>query len=179
MAVKLGFKKIVVAPYFLFGGRLIDRIYAYVDKIAKEQPEIEFLKADYLRDQSHVIDTFALRINEAINSEEKTGGLMACFKERLARGEINIHHHHAEFQADPEDDETGSHEHHEHAHDHNHGHSHGHHHAPYKHIGHPHGPRTMIDENVCCCFMGQFPQHIIDEEKSNKSKLSGTPACKQ
>ena len=26
MALKLGFKKIVVAPYFLFGGRLIDRI---------------------------------------------------------------------------------------------------------------------------------------------------------
>lgn len=219
MAAKLGFKKIVVAPYFLFGGRLIDRIYAYVDKVAGEQPDIEFFKADYLRDQSHVINTFALRIHETINSEEKGGGLMACFKERLARGEIDVHHHHAEFQAepeqaDPEDDEAHGHGHHHgqsheqgqphghgqshehsdhdhfhgqthahsdhhHTHSHSHGHGHGHHHAPYKHIGHPHGPRTMINENVCCCFMGQFPQQIIDEEKANKPELTGTPTCKK
>jgi len=230
MAAKLGFKKIVVAPYFLFGGRLIDRIYAYVDKVAGEQPDIEYFKADYLRDQSHVIDTFALRINETISSEEKGGGLMACFKERLARGEIDVHHHHAEFQgevADPQDDEAHGHEHshdhghsheqgqshgegtahehshhdhshgqthahsdhnhshdHDHSHDHGHSHGHGHHHAPYRHIAHPHGPRTMIDENVCCCFMGQFPQEVVDEERALRADKSeepgtGTPSCKK
>lgn len=205
MAAKLGFKKIVVAPYFLFGGRLIDRIYAYVDKVASEQPDIEFFKADYLRDQSHVIDTFVLRIDETINSVEQGGGLMACFKERLARGEVDVHHHHAEFKgeslqaeplqaepADPQDDEAHTHEHHGHGHTHSHDHSHdhghshdrghGHHHAPYRHIAHPHGPRTMIDENVCCCFMGQFPQHVIDEERAalaTKDELPGTPACKK
>jgi len=226
MAAKLGFKKIVVAPYFLFGGRLIDRIYAYVDKVAGEQPDIEYFKADYLRDQSHVIDTFALRINETIRSEEKGGGLMACFKERLARGEIDVHHHHAEFQAeptDPQDDEAHGHSHeqgkshghgtvhehsdhdhsngqvHEHSdhdhtqghshgpshsHDHDHGHGHGHHHAPYRHIAHPHGPRTMIDENVCCCFMGQFPQEVVDEERALRADKgekpgTGTPSCKK
>ncbi len=199
MAVKLGFKKIVVAPYFLFGGRLIDRIYGYIDKVASENPDITFLKADYLRDQAHVINTFIERINETISgnvSGNNNKSLMEDFKERLARGEVDIHHHHAEFQpevTDPLDDEANTHTHshsHKHSHDHSHDahdhkdnhehkHSHGHSHAPYKHIAHPHGPRTMINENICCCFMGQFPQHIIDEEKAIKKELPGTPSCKR
>ena len=62
---------------------------------------------------------------------------------------------------DPDDDEALSGHDHDHGHDHNHGHSHG----IYKHIGHPNGPRTMIDEGVCCCFMGQFPDYVIEEER--------------
>lgn len=192
MALKLGFKKIVVAPYFLFGGKLIDRIYAYVDKVAEANPDISFLKADYLRDQKHVLNTFIERINETISGPEKTLSLMESFKARLAAGEIDVHHHHAEFQpegsADKKETETESTHSHSHEHGHSHAdkhthddqsHSHGHHHAPYKHIGHPHGPRTMINENVCCCFMGQFPQSIIDEEKSRKEENPGIPSCKK
>ena len=187
MAVKLGFKKIVVAPYFLFGGKLIDRIYAYTDKVAAENPDIHFMKAHYLRDQAHVINTFTQRIEETISGPEPTMSLMQSFKTRLANGEVDVHHHHAEFQP-----ESHSHEHehtqdHGHTHDHSHGHSHshshggdhGHHHAPYKHIAHPLGPRTMINDNVCCCFMGQFPQNIIDEEKAIKPEQPGTPVCKK
>jgi sirohydrochlorin cobaltochelatase len=232
MAVKLGFKTIVVAPYFLFGGRLIDRIHGYIDKVAGENPDITFIKANYLRDQTHVINTFVQRINETISGDVSgTNGtsLMQDFKDRLARGEVDVHHHHAEFQPsdekfqpsaeelqqsnehseieinDPFDDEAGAaqphlHTHdnsHSHSHSHSHGHEnepspekndnkkssrrrgHGHSHAPYKHIAHPNGPRTMINENVCCCFMGQFPQHIIDEEKAIKKELPGIPSCKR
>lgn len=179
MAVKLGFEKIVVAPYFLFGGRLIDRIYAYVDKVAAENPDIKFMKTDYLRDQAHVINTFVERIEETIVQPDRSTGLMQDFKNRLARGEVDVHHHHAEFQ--PHNHEHHHHHTHDHDHDHDHGHSHGHthHHAPYKHIGHPHGPRTMINENVCCCFMGQFPQEIIDEEKARKPEADIIPSCKR
>lgn len=170
MAVKLGFKRIVVAPYFLFGGKLIDRIHAYTDKVASENPDIEFLKAGYLKDQPHVINTFIQRIEETIAGPKATPSLMQSFKERLALGKVDVHHHHAEFQPEPPT----------HSHGHSHSHSHGgHHHAPYKHIGHPHGPRTMINENYCCCFMGQFPQHIIDEEKSTKTEISQIPSCKK
>ncbi|MEM9854469.1 MAG: sirohydrochlorin chelatase [Pseudomonadota bacterium] len=175
MALKLGYKKIVVAPYFLFSGRLIDRIYAYVDRVAATAPEVSFLKAHYLADQAHVIDTFMERITEAetgIMADDRD--LMVAFKERLARGEVDIHHHHAEYR-DPLDDEAQDHDHehghdhhHNHAHDHAHGHGHHHHghsHGVYRHIAHPNGPRTMIDEGVCCCFMSQFPQEVIDEER--------------
>lgn len=178
MALKLGFKKIVVAPYFLFTGKLINRIYGYVDRVAETAPDVQFMKAMYLRDQDHVIDTFIERIEEArLGSLSDSVDLMASFKDRLAKGEVDVHHHHAEFR-DPDDDEGpqahdhdhdhshGHHHHHHHGHDHSHGHSHG----VYQHIAHPHGPRTMIDEGVCCCFMSQFPQEVIEEERAIRAK---------
>lgn len=195
MALKLGFKKIVIAPYFLFGGRLIDRIYAYVDKVALENPDVEFIKADYLRDQSHVLNTFITRIAEISQPKaENEVGLMEDFQRRLAAGEVDVHHHHAEFQPDETSEEGHKHSHghdhdhtHEHSHDHSHSHDashdssndHGHHHTPYKHIAHPYGPRTMINDNVCCCFMRQFPQSVIDEEKAIKAEADRTPMCKK
>ena len=99
---------------------------------------------------------------------------MGSFKTRLARGEVDVHHHHAEYKpvVDPEDDEglTGhspaNADGHNHSHNHGHGHGHGHSHGVYKHIGHPNGPRTMIDQGVCCCFMGQFPDHIVEEQRA-------------
>ena len=173
MALKLGYKRIVVAPYFLFSGKLMDRIYNYVDRVAQTAPEVTFLKAHYLADQDHVINTFVERISEAeAGSLETNHDLMGSFKTRLARGEVDVHHHHAEYKpvVDPEDDEglTG----HSpanadgHNHSHNHSHGHGHGHGVYKHIGHPNGPRTMIDQGVCCCFMGQFPDHIVEEQRA-------------
>ena len=178
MAAKLGFKKIVVAPYFLFSGRLIGRIYAYAKRVAASHPDIRFMVADYLRDDPHVINAFIARIEETISTGREDKGLMADFRERLSRGEVHVHHHHAEFR--PGDAHHG-HD-HSHAHDH-HAHSHGHQHAPYRHIAHPYGPRTMIDENVCCCFMSQFPKEVIEEERAKRAKLGiqsaeQTPQCK-
>ncbi|WP_343562087.1 sirohydrochlorin chelatase [Kiloniella sp. b19] len=183
MSIKLGFKKVVVAPYFLFTGRLIDRINGYVDRVAQTAPEVQFYKAGYLKDQAHVIDTFVERIEEAKSGKlQDSADLMGSFKERLERGEVEIHHHHAEFK-DPLDEEAGGghshdhdhdhdhgHHHHDHGHDHgHHHHHHGHSHGVYKHIAHPNGPRTMIDEGVCCCFMSQFPQNVIDEEREMRA----------
>ncbi|MEM7732129.1 MAG: sirohydrochlorin chelatase [Pseudomonadota bacterium] len=191
MALKLGYKKIVVAPYFLFSGRLIDRIYKYVDRVAESAPDVTFLKTHYLADQDHVLDTFYARIEEAqAGSISDEADLMASFKDRLAKGEVDVHHHHAEFR-DPLDDEAGgghdhdhdhdhdqdhdhSHDHsHEHGHHHHHHHHHGHNHGVYKHIAHPNGPRTMIDQGVCCCFMSQFPQEVIDEERELRGETPG------
>ncbi|MDC0999296.1 sirohydrochlorin chelatase [Alphaproteobacteria bacterium] len=179
MAIKLGYKEIVVAPYFLFSGKLIDRIYNYVDRVSEKAPNITFIKAHYLADQDHVINTFVERISEAKAGQmQDNHDLMGAFKARLARGEIDVHHHHAEFQplVDPEDDETiistptvqgqDTDNGHSHSHGHGHSHSHGHSHGVYKHIGHPNGPRTMIDQGVCCCFMSQFPDYIIEEQRA-------------
>ena len=190
MALKLGFKTIVVAPYFLFSGKLIGRINAYIKKVAADHPDVRFHVADYLRDQSHVINTFVERIEETVSQPAVNNGLMEKFQTRLASGEVTVHHHHAEFQPEVETDlEARS---HDHTHDHNHSHQkdvghshsgHGHTHAPYRHIAHPYGPRTMIDENVCCCFMSQFPQSVVDEERalrlaSGKPIVDQIPQCK-
>ncbi|MGO3739441.1 MAG: sirohydrochlorin chelatase [Marinomonas foliarum] len=198
--MKLGFKRIVVAPYFLFTGRLIKRIQGYVDKVAQENPSIDFIQTPYLNDHPRVIDAFQNRVEEIMQGELQTGEetLMNSFKRRLAAGEVDVHHHHAEF-VDPQDDTQGlsesdakhftsviqsadhghssvlnpnghshGHDHshgHPHGHSHSHDHSHGHSHGVYKHIGHPMGPRTMIGEGICCCFMGQFTDEILEEEK--------------
>jgi sirohydrochlorin cobaltochelatase len=176
--LKLGYKRIVVAPYFLFTGRLIKRIYGYVDKVASENPGVEFVKTPYLRDHEKVIDAFEFRVREIMEKQtENDEDLMAIFKRRLAAGEIDVHHHHAEYQAPAEHthshDEQHTHEDnlsHSHSHDHSHSHAaeespeHSHSHGVYKHISHPLGPRTMIGEGICNCFMRQFPQELLDEE---------------
>ena len=170
MALNLGYKEIVVAPYFLFSGKLIDRIYNYVDRVALTAPGVNFFKAHYLADQDHVINTFIERIEEAkIGQLNEDFDLMKSFKMRLQRGEVDVHHHHAEYKPEAAShDNQGTIE-----HDHGHGHDHGHSHGVYKHIGHPNGPRTMIDQGVCGCFMSQIPQHIVDEQRDILAKLSG------
>lgn len=172
--LKLGYKRVVVAPYFLFTGRLIKRIYGYVDHIAEQYPDVEFIKAQYLNDHEKVIDAFEVRVREIMQDNQKGDEtLMESFQRRLAAGEVDVHHHHAEY--DPNEAHSHGHTHageeghdhsheHEHSHSHDHSHGHGHSHGIYRHIGHPLGPRTMIGENICCCFMGQFPQEILDEE---------------
>lgn len=179
--VKLGFKKIIVAPYFLFTGRLIKRIYGYVDHVAKQFPEVEFIKTPYLKDHEKVIDAFEVRVREIMGDQAMPENLMGAFKRRLAAGEVDVHHHHAEF--DPNNPEAGKHEElhthghdhsqsHTHSHSHEHTHSHGHSHGVYKHISHPLGPRTMIGDGICNCFMRQFPQEILEEEKERIAKQS-------
>lgn len=63
-AAKLGYKRIVVFPYFLFSGILIDRIYGFTDQVAAQHPDIAFVKAGYLGDHAQVLATFAERIIE-------------------------------------------------------------------------------------------------------------------
>lgn len=63
-AVTLGFKRIVVFPYFLFTGVLVKRIAAACDRVAADHPEIEFLKAPHLGDHSLVLDCLVDRVDE-------------------------------------------------------------------------------------------------------------------
>ena len=63
-AARLGFRRIVVFPYFLFTGVLVKRIYAQTDDAAVRFPAIEFIKAPYLRDHPLVLDAFAERVEE-------------------------------------------------------------------------------------------------------------------
>jgi sirohydrochlorin cobaltochelatase len=170
-AAKLGYRRIVVFPYFLFTGVLVKRIYRYTDLVAARHPEIEFVKAPYLRDHPLVLESFAERVEEILTG----GNLMNCklckYRERILGFEADVgapqesHHHHVEgigtggegtvFGAEAnhahDHDHGHTHDHgHGHTHDHGHDHSHGHHHhhhhhdhRPYPHADHPHGPRSL------------------------------------
>ncbi|CUH66234.1 Sirohydrochlorin cobaltochelatase [Thalassovita gelatinovora] len=66
-AAKLGYKRIIVFPYFLFTGILIDRIYGFTDQVAARHPDIQFVKAGYLNDHPKVLETFAERVKEQLS----------------------------------------------------------------------------------------------------------------
>ena len=61
---RLGYRRVIVFPYFLFTGILIDRIYGFTDQVAAAHPDIAFVKAGYLNDHDQVLATFAERIIE-------------------------------------------------------------------------------------------------------------------
>ncbi|MGR3484858.1 MAG: sirohydrochlorin chelatase [Paracoccaceae bacterium] len=72
-AAKLGYCRVVVFPYFLFSGILIDRIRGFTDRVAAANPGIEFVHAPYLGDHPQVLATFAERV-----MEQEGGALPNC-----------------------------------------------------------------------------------------------------
>jgi len=68
-SIKMGFKRVIVFPYFLFTGVLVKRIFSTVDDIRKKCPEIEFLKASYLSYDPLIVDVFIERVREMTGSE--------------------------------------------------------------------------------------------------------------
>ncbi|MDX1424007.1 MAG: sirohydrochlorin chelatase [Kiloniellales bacterium] len=146
-AAKLGYRRIVVFPYFLFTGILVKRIYDETDRVAARHPEIEFVKAPYLKDHPLVLDSFAERVEEILTG----GNLMNCklckYRERILGFEADVgapqesHHHHVEgIGTGGEGKVFGVDDHgHDHGHDHSHGHDHAHEHAHGHGHGHEHG----------------------------------------
>jgi len=68
-ASQLGYRRILVLPYFLFDGILVKRIYAAVDDLRARQPEIEVLAAPYLGIHPHVADVFLERAQQGIDGQ--------------------------------------------------------------------------------------------------------------
>ena len=141
----LGFRRVVVFPYFLFRGILIDRIYRAVDEAASKFPDLSFLKAGYLDCQDDVVETFLTR-GEQIETGD--GAMMNCglckYRNALVAFEAEqgaaqeSHHHHVEGIGSGEgDDSAASHAHH---------HAHAHFHAPYPHADHPLGSKTLEEK---------------------------------
>jgi sirohydrochlorin cobaltochelatase len=100
-AAVLGFRRIIVFPYFLFTGVLVKRIYAQTDTIAALFPEIEFVKALYLRDHEGVIGAFADRVAELVGDGEPAMNCQLCkYRTQIIGYEHDAgapqtgHHHH-------------------------------------------------------------------------------------
>lgn len=146
-AVKLGYKRIVVFPYFLFTGILVNRIYDYTDKVAAKNPNIEFIKAPYLNDHPLVLDCFADRVLEILEGTNNMNCGLCKYREQALGFENEVglkqesHHHHVEGIGTGATDDS-----HSHSHSHDQEHAHDHHHHPYPHADHPLGPITMQEE---------------------------------
>ena len=68
-SARLGFRRIIVFPYFLLTGVLVKQIYAQADAAARLFPGIEFVKALYLRDHTEVLGAFHDRVREVCDSD--------------------------------------------------------------------------------------------------------------
>lgn len=101
-AAKLGYKRIVVFPYFLFTGVLVKRIYSYTDEVAARYPEIQFVKASYLNDHQLVLDAFQDRVREILEGAAVMNCQMCKYREQVLGFEADVgqpqesHHHHVE-----------------------------------------------------------------------------------
>lgn len=171
-AVRLGFRRILVFPYFLFSGVLVSRIRQHTELVAADHPDVQFLPVPYLGDHPQVLDTFAERVAEVVRGDTQMNCSLCKYRAQVLGFETEVgapqhsHHHHVEGLTECctlcERECTGAcqpdgvplplgHDHsHSHSHSHSHdqgrshdsGHSHGHH-PPYPQADHPLGPRSL------------------------------------
>jgi sirohydrochlorin cobaltochelatase len=125
-ASRLGFRRILVFPYFLFTGILVERIYRQTDEVASRHPGIDFLKAGYFDDHPLVLDAFVERIEGIREADVNMNCLLCKYREQIIGYEGAVgapqegHHHHVEGICHD----------HGHGHEHDHGHAQHHDHAP-------------------------------------------------
>jgi sirohydrochlorin cobaltochelatase len=131
-AVRLGYRRIIVFPYFLFTGILVERIYAHADACQARHPEIEVVKAPYLKDHPLVIDTFMTRLDEMLNGANVMNCQLCKYREQVIgfeqdQGAPQVGHHFHVRGIGTDGDHSHSRDHaHEHAHAHAHSHAHSH-----------------------------------------------------
>jgi sirohydrochlorin cobaltochelatase len=99
---KLGYRRVVVFPYFLFTGILIDRIYGFTREVAARHPGIQFVEAGYLNDHPLVIETFADRVREILEGSNLMNCSLCKYRAQVLGFEHEVglpqesHHHHVE-----------------------------------------------------------------------------------
>lgn len=137
-AARMGFRRIVIFPWFLFTGVLVKRIYAAVDEVAHAHPDIEFVKAKYFSDHPLILQTFLDRAQEVDSGDNAMNCQLCKYRDSMPGFEAEVglpqesHHHHVEGIG------TGA-----HAHTHDHDHSHR---PTYPHADHPLGPASLKTE---------------------------------
>ncbi|MCM0677539.1 uroporphyrinogen-III C-methyltransferase, partial [Micromonospora phytophila] len=134
---RLGARRIVVAPYFLFAGVLPDRIVARTAEFAAAHPDLDVRVADLIGDCDALADLVLERHAEARRGDIRMNCdtcayrvLMPGFADKVGRPQTPHDH--------PDDPVDGpGHHHHHHRHDDHHGGQHGHgHHGPGLRPGH-------------------------------------------
>ncbi|MGH6944963.1 MAG: sirohydrochlorin chelatase [Geminicoccaceae bacterium] len=122
-ASRLGFRRILVFPWFLFTGVLVRRIYTQTDQVAARHQGIQFVKAGYLNDHPLVLETFVERIEGIRAGDVNMNCLLCKYREQLIGYESAVgapqegHHHHVEGIG-TDAGHQHHHQHHEHRHDH-------------------------------------------------------------
>jgi sirohydrochlorin cobaltochelatase len=101
-AVKLGFRRLLVFPYFLFSGVLVSRIRQHTERVAADHPELSFVQAGYLAQAAGVLDTFVERVEEIVRGDTNMNCSLCKYRAQVLGFETEVgapqhsHHHHVE-----------------------------------------------------------------------------------
>jgi sirohydrochlorin cobaltochelatase len=187
-AVRLGYRRIVVFPYFLFTGVLVNRIYDAAAEAQAKYPTVEILPAPYLDDHPLVIDTLLARIEEMLVGQNLMNCALCKYREQVLGFESEIglaqesHHHHVEgigggLEACPCGGDCDSSCRDEafckahnlpftplHTHDHAHPHSHDHAHGPHGH-DHHHHPYPFASHPLGPVTLPKVPGKLARKER--------------
>jgi sirohydrochlorin ferrochelatase len=107
---RMGFRRIVVQPYFLFTGVLVKRIRAQVEERQRARPDLDYVVPAHLQAHPLLLDAFAERAEEALHG----AGLMNCSLCQYRVAIIGHEHRHGEPQQPHHHHVQGLHGHHVH-----------------------------------------------------------------
>ncbi|MDG5977969.1 cobalamin (vitamin B12) biosynthesis CbiX protein [Hydrogenophaga taeniospiralis CCUG 15921] len=127
----LGMKQVVVLPYYLFNGTLVERIARQVEHLKAQYPTLRFVSTKYFGFEPEIFELLEQRVGDM--RRHAPAALMPCdgCKYRHFAEEHGLGGHHHDDALPHSHDHDHAHP-HEHPHAHEHGHAHGHDH------GHPH-----------------------------------------
>jgi sirohydrochlorin cobaltochelatase len=96
-AMKLGYKRIIVFPYFLFTGTLVHSIYAWANAAQKANPDVEVLNAPHLNDHTQLIDCFVDSIDVALVGSNAMNCLSCKYREQVINDKGDMGSSHVEY----------------------------------------------------------------------------------
>lgn len=121
----LGMKQVVVLPYYLFNGTLVERIARQVEHLKAQYPTIRFVSTRYFGFEPEIFALLEQRVDDLRRGAP--GALMPCdgckFRDFAVEHGLGGHHH---GDAAAHGHDHGHDHHHDHDHDHAHGHAHAH-----------------------------------------------------
>lgn len=125
----LGMKQVVVLPYYLFNGTLVERIARQVEHLKAQYPTIRFVSTRYFGFEPEIFALLEQRVDDLRRGAP--AALMPCdgckFRDFAVEHGLGGHHH---GDAAAHGHDHGHDHHHDHDHDHAHGHAHAHDPAP-------------------------------------------------
>lgn len=97
--ISMNRKTIIVFPYLLFTGRLIDRVYRQCDEAIKANPSTNIIKANYLGGDDIVLSCLQDRLKDIDNDLKNAMNCRLCkYREVIpghetAKGQAQVAHH--------------------------------------------------------------------------------------
>jgi sirohydrochlorin cobaltochelatase len=124
--LRLGAKKIIVLPYFLFTGVLIKKINDMTLEFAEAHPEVQVEIGGYFGFHPRLVELVLERVQEGLHGRV----LANCDNCQYRLTAQEHHHHHHDHDYDHDHDhghDHHDHDHHDRDHHHHHNHEHDHH----------------------------------------------------